>query len=231
MAQGVAVHEAIERWERTYRTHPTEEVMRWYYEAWDREIERLRQVEPDTSQWLALGRTRPETDLEVRRGRGADQVAGYITYALHEGLRPIEYRPGEPASEVRFDLDLDGVRVVGSIDLILADARGRLLVRDIKTGSRQPASPIQLAVYRIAVEGLLGEAPKWGDYYLCKHNAPTQPYDLSVYTRQDVARWFKQMDAAETAGVYLPNPGDHCKTCTVRRYCSIMGADRLLFSP
>lgn len=231
-AQGTAVHEAIERWERTYRAHSVEEAQAWYYEAWEREIEALLAKEPDVSNWQAPGRTKPETDLVNRMKRGAEQVAGYIEYSdRNPALTPFEYLPGEPTAEVPFDLDLDGVRVIGSIDLILADRRGRLLVRDIKTGSRLPSSPIQLAVYRIAVEDLIGEAPAWGDYFMCKNNEPTKPYDLRVYTRQDVARWFLQMDRAEKAGNYLPNPGDHCKTCGVRRYCTVMGTDRRSFSP
>ncbi|WP_344580523.1 PD-(D/E)XK nuclease family protein [Nonomuraea roseoviolacea] len=230
-AQGTAVHEAVERWERTYREHSPEQAQAWYYDAWEREIEAALAVEPDLSKWQAPGRTKPDTDLKNRMVRGADQVAGYIAYALQDRLAPIEYEPGEPSTEVPFTLDLDGVRVIGSIDLILADRHGRLLVRDIKTGSRLPTSPIQLAVYAVAVEDLLGDRPFWGDYFMCKNNAPTDPIPLRNFTREDVARWFVQMDRSEKAGNYLPNPGDRCKTCGVRRYCSVMGSDRTFFSP
>jgi hypothetical protein len=231
-AQGNAVHTAVERWERTYREHSVAEAQAWFYDAWDQEVERLLAQEPDVSKWQAPGRTKPETDLVNRMKRGADQVAGYIAYALdNDHLWPVEYLPGEPGAEVPFDLDLDGVRVIGFIDLIMQDKHGRLLVRDIKTGSRLPSSPIQLAVYRVAVEELLGQAPSWGDFYMCKNNAPTDPVDLRPYDRAMVTRWFKDMDRAEAAGIYLPNPGDSCKTCGVRRYCSVMGSDRRLFLP
>ncbi|GAA3473841.1 hypothetical protein GCM10018965_083940 [Nonomuraea roseola] len=197
-----------------------------------REIEAFREREPDVSRWQAPGRTKPATDLANRLERGADQVAGYIEYSLtNTQLLPVEYLPGEPGAEVPFELDLEGVRVIGSIDLILVDSRGRLRVRDIKTGSRLPSSPIQLAVYRLAVEELLGDAPSWGDYYMAKNNAPTQPYDLTRFDRREVSRWFRDMDASEKEGRYLSNPGESCKTCGVRRYCSVMGSDRSFFRP
>ncbi|WP_425564120.1 PD-(D/E)XK nuclease family protein, partial [Nonomuraea longicatena] len=65
-AQGTAVHEAVEHWERTYREHSPEQAQAWYYDAWEREIDAALAVEPDLSKWQAPGRTKPHTDLKNR---------------------------------------------------------------------------------------------------------------------------------------------------------------------
>ncbi|WP_113705477.1 RecB family exonuclease [Nonomuraea lactucae] len=230
-AQGVAVHAAIERWERTYREHSPETAIAWFEEAFDREAAKMLEVEPDINNWLCPGRTKPDVDLANRIDRGRVQVSGYIEQALASKLQVLELLPGEPAAEVPFTIDLDGITVIGYIDLIMVDPWGRPLVRDIKTGSKRPVSPMQLAVYRHAVFDLTGDAVEWGDYYMAKDNKALDPIPLSPYTRDMVTTWFKQMDASEKAGNYLPNPGDHCNTCPVRRFCSVMGMDRLSFRP
>ncbi len=191
----------------------------------------MRAKEPDLNRWLSPGRTKPETDLANRYERGLLQVAGYIEHARQSKLVPLEWLPGEPASEVPFDIMMGDVQVIGFIDLILIAPDGRLLVRDIKTGNKKPIGPLQLALYGHAVYDLLGEQPEWGDYYMAKNHAPSDPMDLRPYSRDMVAEWFRAMHDSEMRGNYLPNPGDHCTTCGVRRFCSAMGTDRSFFGP
>jgi hypothetical protein len=58
---------------------------------------------------------------------------------------------------------------------------------------------------------------------MSKNVDTTTPYDLARYTEGVVGSWFKQMDEAEKAGIYLPNPGDSCRTCGVQEFCLVVG--------
>jgi hypothetical protein len=61
---------------------------------------------------------------------------------------------------------------------------------------------------------------------MCKNNAPTKPADLSGYTTARLGRWFARLDHAVNAGVFIPNPGDACRVCSVSQYCDAVGDDR-----
>jgi hypothetical protein len=109
---------------------------------------------------------------------------------------------------------------------VLEAPDGDLWVRDVKTGSKLPDSALQLGVYAEAVEQTYGLRPRWGDYFMCKNNSPTKPFDLSGYTAARLGRWFARLDRAVNAGVFIPNPGDACRTCSVSRFCDAVGEDR-----
>jgi hypothetical protein len=72
---------------------------------------------------------------------------------------------------------------------------------------------------------MFGEKPGFGDYFMAKNNAPTDAWNLQDYSLEKVTRWFRNMDKAVRLGLFLPNPGDACRTCTVRRYCDFNGVD------
>ena len=116
------------------------------------------------------------------------------------------------------------VKVVGFIDQVRQWRTGELQVRDIKTGTRLPDSPLQLAVYALAVAEMPGGSPvETGTYYMAKNHEDTKPYRLDRYSRERLTDWFQRMDAGVRGGVYLPNPGGHCRTCGVWEHCSIKG--------
>jgi RecB family exonuclease len=184
-------------------------------------------VEPDLSKWLTGSKAISGfKDVGRRRDRGADQVRAYLEFSASNPFEIWHAAELGPAVELPFTIVLGGVKVVGFIDQVLEAPDGSLWVRDIKTGSKLPDSALQLGVYAEAVEQLSGIRPRWGDYFMCKNNAPTKPFDLSGYTSARLGRWFARLDRAVNAGVFIPNPGDACRTCSVSRFCDAVGEDR-----
>jgi RecB family exonuclease len=183
-------------------------------------------VQPDHSKWLTGSpRVGGQSDLLKRAVRCIDQTSAYWHWS-QSNLFDIWQSPDGPAVELQFSIVLGGVKVVGFIDQVLELPDGDLWVRDIKTGSKLPNSPLQLGVYAEAVEQTYGIRPRWGDYFMCKNNAPTKPFDLDGYTAARLGRWFARLDRAINAGVFIPNPGDACRVCSVSQYCDAVGSDR-----
>ncbi|MDT0472809.1 PD-(D/E)XK nuclease family protein [Streptomyces sp. DSM 41014] len=223
--QGTAYHEAIEKWEKSFRSVGPDVMAEWYEEAWDREMSRALAIEPDTSRWLTGGVTKPAKDIERRRERGRGQVEAYFEYAIDAPERVWEPVDGMPAVELPFTISFGEVVVKGYIDQVMEYPDGHLRVRDLKTGTKLPDTAFQLAVYDHALHDMFDVKPGFGDYFMAKNNAPTDAWNLQDYDREKVTRWFRGMDRAVRLGIFLPNPGDACRTCTVRRFCDFNGVD------
>lgn len=221
-AQGTAFHTAAEVWEAGYRQDHPDDIVDRYLAEYDRSIAEATEREPDLSRWLTGGRVKAPDDIGRRRTRGAEQVEGYLGYALGSEDR-VWLIDGVPAVEVEFRLDLDGVTILGYIDQIIHWRTGQIGPRDLKTGTKRPDWPFQLGVYALAIEDMFGFLPQWGDYYMAKDNRPDAPVDLSPFTRAKLTRWFHDMDKSVNAGLFMPNPGDHCRTCGVTDFCSAVG--------
>lgn len=221
--QGTAFHKAVEAYERGFRRESADTIVRLYESEYDALVAADREREPDLSMWMTGGRVRAEDDIARRRERGANQVRGYIEYVRRDPGRPWLLPGGEPAIEVEFSLDLDGIEVVGVIDQIWQWETGQVGPRDYKTGRKTPAWPIQLGVYGLAIEEEFGFRPAWGDYYMAKNNAPGNPISLAPFTRDRITRWFHDLDRAVRSGIFLPSPGDGCRTCGVSAHCQAVG--------
>jgi putative RecB family exonuclease len=222
--QGIAVHEAADAWEKSARTMGILEAQAAYKRSWRAEIAKAEERVPDRSKWLVGGRKKVQADLVDRYNGGLEQVENYILYnRADERLRPYEMPDGSPAAEVGFEIEFEAATVRGYIDLILRDVEtGALLVRDIKTGSKAPSVPVQLMVYRLAVLDVLGEDVRWGDFFMTRDTQPTPPVDLTTLDERWIKDWFRHQVEMEEQGLYLPNPGDNCRTCGVTPHCPLM---------
>lgn len=223
--QGNAFHDGMEAWEKSGRQLTAQEVADFAVASYDDRIAAGREQAPDDSGWLTGGRTRPQVDIDRRRDRVVEQVHGYIKYSLdNEHLfRPATLPDGRPAVEVPFTITLNGVTVRGAIDLVLEWHDGALTIRDLKTGNKLPNDPLQLSFYGLGWKRLFGDVIEYGDYFICKNNAPTQPYYLLNYSEEYIGAWLEMFDRSERQGLYIPNGGDHCRVCSVRPYCPLMG--------
>lgn len=216
--QGLAVHAAVEHYERSRRTASLEDCINAYVERWDDEMAVALRKQPDINGWLRGGRKQAKADIEERYELGQRQVAEYIEDVSVSPWIVAEMPDGSPAVEVPFSIDLDGIRVIGYIDQIIEHAEtGVLRVRDLKTGN-EPAWPIQLVMYRMAMMESLGFDIQGGDFYLCKKRGPSKTYDLTGLSRGTVAKWYAALDKGIREGVYLPNPGN-CFPCSVKAHC------------
>lgn len=226
--QGSAFHTGIECWEKSGREMSADEIVNIAQADYDDRIADQWVRQPKESGWLTGGRTKVQTDIDRRRERVEAHVRGYIAYSLEHAQEfwPAELPDGRPAVEFPFEIELGGVIVRGAIDLPLRWADGSITIRDLKTGNKLPTDPLQLAVYGIAWRRYFGDVIQYGDFYMCKNDMPTKPYNLLEYPDETVSSWFEMMHRAERAGIYLPAGGDGCRVCTVSKYCTLMGADK-----
>ncbi|MEU7189104.1 PD-(D/E)XK nuclease family protein [Streptomyces sp. NPDC045369] len=229
--QGIAVHAAIEAYERSMRTLTTAEAIACFERAWEEEMKAGREVQADLSRWRTGGYKTAARDLEDRKALGAHQVADYIAYTEDAGsAERIWTTPdGRLAVELEFSIYLGDVPVRGVIDQVVHTPYG-LVVRDIKTGTKAPVSALQLSLYRRALRDLFQVNVIWGDYWICarqgrspKRGGPTDPIDLTTIDQDWLTGQYAAMDAAQRHGVYLASPGDHCRVCGVQRHCKAKG--------
>jgi len=196
-----------------------EETQDAFRKAYSRETNKLLEDTPNTEHWFRSGPYSGEADIERRFGIGLRQVAGYIEWVESHPEDVIWITPdGEPAIELEFDIDLDGVRVRGFIDQVV---RGP---RDLKTGN-EPGDSFQLATYDIALLLKYGVQCGRGDYWMAGSSSKrTHPevisHDLSEWTLEKVTEEFHRVDEGIRAGDFPPNPEESkCMFCSVRSAC------------
>lgn len=215
--QGTATHAAIEHYEYAAQDVSTAELFETFEQAWLEE-EAASTIEwPDRHEWMTGSKKPAEQDGEERFTRGWEQVLEYVEWSKTQFSHRVARLPetGEPAVEVPFELDLDGVKVVGKIDQILTGAR----VRDFKGGNRKPSNNFQLGIYGLAATEIMGKPYTTGEFYYAKVNNTLPSVDLRPYTRERLTAIFQSLDKGIQQGLYMPHPVDGCKLCGVRREC------------
>lgn len=225
---GSAAHHSIEAYENSGRELSVEDAIKGFEDKYDLLVAADLAKWPDWDAWLTGGRKGGEADMRDRRVIGAYQVADYIRYAEENAA---EWRI--IASEVQFEIDLGGIDCLGYIDQVAQRADGSIQVRDLKGGSTIPGSAFQLAVYGLAVEEYMGVTPASACFVKLARPAtargkakPTTEleHDLSLWSRDQIVRMFRDFNKAELQGIFLPNPSDRCETrCGVADYCTVPG--------
>lgn len=225
---GTAVHHVIEQWELWGRQGTIEQAKAMYWAEYDRLIEEAITASGQApADWLTGSKKPGGQDIEDRRARGADHVERYIEHALgHADEWRIATINQRPAVEVEFDITLGGVQVKGYIDQVIETRDGLILPRDLKTGTKIPESPLQLAVYADALNTLWGYEVTSGAYVMTKNQWDKMEHyePLNAWTHDILSLMFQRFDIAERAGLYVPNVGSHCRVCVVKDYCPIMGS-------
>jgi putative RecB family exonuclease len=220
LAQGSAVHEAAEAWEKSGRTMTLEAAQDVFRDSYATHITEACETAPNFEVWFKSGPYGGEVDIERRYGIGLEQVGKYIDWYTNHPDEVIWIAPdGTPGIELGFDIDLDGVPVRGFIDAVITDGEN-VIVRDNKTGN-QPGDDFQLGTYAVALAEQFGvPAPQVGDYFMCRPGKPTYPYQLTDWNRQSVTAKFKELEENITAGKFDPDPEpSKCMFCDVSWAC------------
>lgn len=234
LPMGLGVHEAAEEWEKSGRTMSVDDAQAVFRESYATHTNRLAEV-MDWDYWFPSGPYRGYDDVSRRSAIGQDQVVKYIDYYTETAPQEVIWitPEGEPAIELGFNIDLDGVPVRGFIDQVVtatyADGfkpdqitieDGDLRVRDIKTGNK-PGDDFQLAVYAIAVNEMHGTEIDEGDYWMGRQGKPTkETYKLGYWTKEKVTEEFHKVDEGIRSGDFPAVPDeDNCKFCPVASAC------------
>jgi len=243
LIHGTAYHFAVEEYENSGRKLTKEVLESLFRDLYKEEIEKLKERWPDEKDWLTGGNKKGWNDIRDREEVGVWQVHDYVDFAeAHKDeWRILPLGNGQIATEVKFEITLGGVTVVGYIDQIREFRDGSLEVADLKTGTRKPASSMQLGVYRLVTFENTGKMPATGVFVKAGKPAtekveakPTQDLRVTLdeWTPEFLGSLFSDMDRMDKQGLFLPNPQEGCeRVCDVAEYCRIKGwGDRATFS-
>jgi putative RecB family exonuclease len=159
---------------------------------------------------------------------GPVYVANWITWrsqAFHDGWQWFLLPNGEPAIEVPVEIDFDNVLVKGYIDRVMVNPNGEVVVVDLKSGSRVPASTLQLGTYALGVKRKFDVTATLGSYWMARTGQLTEPASLLHYTPEIVGGWYGSAKKAIEAEVFIPHVGPFCGSCAVSPYCTAVGGD------
>lgn len=243
LPMGSAVHEGVERWEKSGRTMSREEAESVVAASYDREVSKYTAETPNFDWWQSSGPYRATDDLPRRFDLAREHINRYIDWAeKHDnekvwGIR--DPRCGDSgsyvdhtndcgcsiASELSFNTTFGSVPVRGFIDLVIVDKFGDVVVRDVKTGNT-PGDDFQLGVYAAAIAQEYDvEQPTRGDYFMTKTGKPTLEYDISEWTPARVAEEFEELEDNIKNERFDPKPDpSKCRFCDVASSCDFRAA-------
>lgn len=225
---GSAFHEATEAYDSG--AHHDEGIAGLWQDAFAAKMEQARSVEPDESLWYRAGKATEKTpnkeDYDFWLHAGEAWCLDYAKFTDELDWQLWELDDGRPAIEVGLLADLAGVPTRQYVDRIYVTKDGELVIVDLKTGSRVPQDHTQLGVYACGVERTLGVRPAWGVYYMARKAEHTAPANLDFYTPDLLGAQFRVAQEIWKAGLFLPNPDQHCRWCGVKRFCRAGGGDQ-----
>lgn len=180
----------------------------------------------DVTQWRAAAKGKEDYDWWTKAG-----LKFCEDYARWRDTSELEIFDDTAGMGLLIEADLmpilSNVPVKMFPDRIMVDKYGQLLVVDLKTGSKPIDSSLQLGVYKVGVEKLLGVPIDWGAFYMARKGQLDNPMPLAQWTEDRIGSLFAVFDRQEKAGEYLPNIGSHCKyMCSVKANCVYQGGTR-----
>lgn len=219
---GSAVHTATERIDFALMEHgesldPAEEFHRAFSEQIQEQEERSGY---DCADFYAGGRASKQwpnkENLDWWTHEGPMMVANWVNFRDNSVMHVTHI-------ELDFEIELGGVPVKGFIDRIMGDG----VVVDLKTGSRAPSDGgMQLGVYGLAVEQVLGIRPTHGYYWMGRAGGTGLPYDLSAWSKDRLDYEFRNARQKQELGIFEANPSPMCSACGVRDFCHAVGGAR-----
>lgn len=224
LSQGLGVHKAMEEWELSDRTKTFDELVEIYKEEFAKSIAEQAEDTPNFEFWFGSGRYNGEQDIERRWHLGIEQVGALVRWANAHPEQKIWTTPdGEKAIELRFDVEIGGIPVVGYIDQVVETPDG-LMVRDIKTGAK-PGDIFQLATYAEAMKLLYDVDIEAGDYFMGKTGKPTKTLPITPEDKAFVHEDFARLEEKIQAEDFPPKPSrNNCTMCAVKTSCEFREA-------
>lgn len=226
---GSAVHETTEWADRQSDTPSETEVLEQYRHNFDAQIAEATEIEQDTSKWRTAGRKTKDKpngeDLDWWLTNGGEMSVAWTTWRIANPHLIIDTLPnGDPAIEVAMMMMFGEVPVKAGIDRVMVDtSTGERVIVDLKTGSREPDSKIQLAIYRYGMRQLFDRDIEWGSYWMARKGEWTSPHNLRIFTPDKLTRWLTTFDRAVREEIFIPKVSSMCKSCGVAQYCAAVG--------
>lgn len=134
---------------------------------------------------------------------------------------------GRPAIELELYPSFDGVRVRMFLDRIMVvPVSDSLVIVDLKSGKRNPASDLQLGFYRAGVWQTFAVDIRYGAYWMARTGELSPIEDITRFTPGVMAHWLDRFVAAREQGIFLPHLSEKCRACGVNAHCYAFGGGR-----
>lgn len=226
---GTAFHEAAEFWERENREGSIAER---FAPIFDREFESAKERQPDFRYWQKVpGRSNIEDVKKYRERFLKHDCVTYETYCRTAPWEVMRLLDGELALELEFSVQLGEVEVVGAIDRLLWwPEEGIVTIDDLKTGRADDDDDSrQLLLYGYAVQKIFDIDISRGRYYYTKPRLerPGAWVELRDINEQQLIEDYRILNETIQQNLLLPNPGDQCGLCGVKRWCRLKGWEEL----
>lgn len=157
-------------------------------------------------------------DVTQWQKQGPQWVYEYTQWRLNNPDWKIWVTPqGIPAIELSIKVYIVGVPVLVIIDRIF-EVNGELVVLDLKTSSRDPASALQLGMAKLVFEEQFHMPLNWGTYYMSRKAGTLEMIDLSWYSLEKMEYLIGTFDKARKTGLFLPN-AESCGMCGFTKIC------------
>lgn len=138
---------------------------------------------------------------------------------------------GLPAIELPIFEDFGGVHLKMFIDRVFITTTGALIIVDLKSGSRTPASDLQLGFYAAGVTKKYGVPVHGGCYWMARDGSMTDIVSLENYSPELLAHYARQFQLARTMGIFPPHITAMCRACGVREYCVAYKGKKMFMDP
>lgn len=221
-ARGNAVHDAVMFWEQGSRQ---DDLVPLALKLYDIEIEKAKAEQPDEKMWMISPRVKSiSNDITYRREDTEKQAKWYQEYAEKSEWTPWELPDGMLAVEVPFEVIVSDALspVPGQIDMIREWPDGTLEITDVKTG-KDRGRDFQIGIYRFIAQKIFDIEIDYGRYIYSKLERESSPVNLRRYDQDYVTWLFSGLSEGIDRGLFLPNPGEQCKLCTVSPWCPEKG--------
>lgn len=150
--------------------------------------------------------------------QGSVWVDNYIMWRKNNPNWKIWTTPsGVRAIELELNPIIAGVPVKMFIDRVF-EVNGQLVIVDLKTSARRPASDLQLGFYKIGIEKELGVEVNLGNYWMSRDSGTGEMIDLSRYTLDSLEYMVEGFDRARKSAIFLPNISS-CNICGLAEHC------------
>lgn len=231
---GTAVHTATEEWDLTNGTPLTElQSVDLFCQHFQKAVnEQVEKTGIPVTQWRAGGRRSKAWPNKEDAGwwleHGPPMVRQYTEWwqqMLAAGWQLWQAPGGLPGVELTLMANFGPIPVKMGLDRVVVSPAGQLAVIDLKTGSREPDSNLQLGFYACGMEVTMDQRPSYGAYYMARTAKLTDIVELDTYTVSELTRELGQFNKAVENNIFLPRRGSHCISCGVRRACPAVGGE------
>jgi hypothetical protein len=220
LAGGKAVHECTEIYDITPDGFNPTEVFK---ERWEHNYKLVDNGMP----WRAGGKATKaypnKEDAQWWLDNGPKMVDYWIQFREESGWSIWDTPAGIPAIETELNQEIKGVPIKAFLDRVMVAPTGELVIVDIKTGGKAPASQTQLGIYAVLVEKTFGVRPQLGSYFLARTGELTTPVPLERFTESRLGSWVKGFKIAVENQIFIPSVGFMCGTCPVNSSCYAVG--------